>query len=107
MHIAGALRELDTDPEVVEDILRTLPSDDGLVREALADPAKTVKAFEGERWSVFMDKGEPGICPTCGDPLESAAKCPRCDWGVPSPNAMTDGEPIADPTRSVKPAIQS
>jgi hypothetical protein len=109
MHIAGALRELDADPEVVEDILRTLPSDDGLVREALTDPAKTIEAFEGLRWreSVFMDKGEPGICPTCGDPLEPGAKCSRCDWGVPSPNAMTDGEEIVDPTRDMHRGIQS
>lgn len=55
--------------------------------------------------SVFMDK-EPGTCPTCGDPM-AHGKCKRCDWSAAPSNAMTDGEPIADPTKEIKPAIQS
>jgi hypothetical protein len=57
------------------------------------------------REAVFMDK-EPDSCPTCGDPLEHG-KCKRCDWSAAPSNAMTDGEPIADPTKELKPAVQS
>jgi hypothetical protein len=59
-----------------------------------------------KRFSVFMDEGEPGVCPTCGEPLEHG-KCKLCDWATGPSNAMTDGEPIADQTKEVKPAIQS
>lgn len=110
MRIAGALRDLDADPEVVADILERLPSDDGLTRRALADPAGTVESFGIPglwREAVFMDKGEPGVCPTCGDPLQGT-KCKRCDWGVPSPNVMTDADSNpSDVTKELKPAIQS
>lgn len=47
------------------------------------------------------------VCEACGDPLDHG-KCKRCDWGVPSPNAMTDADQNPpDPTRDMKPAIQS
>lgn len=59
----------------------------------------------GWHQAVFMDEA-PDTCPTCGDPL-THGKCKRCDWSAGPSNAMTDGEPIADPTKEVKPAIQS
>lgn len=64
------------------------------------------KDLRDKRYSVFMDEGQPGTCPTCGDVLNHG-KCKRCDWENGPSNAMTDGEPITDQTKEVKPAIQS
>lgn len=63
------------------------------------------ESFGWEVQAVFLDK-EPDQCPTCGDHMEHG-KCKRCDWESGPSNAMTDGEPIADPTKEIKPAIQA
>lgn len=57
------------------------------------------KHLEGQKWAAIP------TCEVCGDPLEGG-KCKRCDWGGWS-NAMGDGDVIMDPTRDVKPGIQS
>lgn len=54
--------------------------------------------------AVFMDKGQPDVCPTCGEPT-THGQCQRCDWGQWS-NAMGPGDNNpSDPTKELKPSI--
>ena len=65
----------------------------------------TFRQPEPEWHQAAFATDDPTRCPTCGDPLEHG-KCQRCDWGGWS-NAMGPNDPIADPTKEVKPAIQA
>lgn len=69
------------------------------------EPCFCTFQYQPEEWhtAAWANEGDPMRCPTCGDPIEHG-KCKRCNWGGWS-NAMGPNDPIADPTKEMKPFV--
>jgi hypothetical protein len=69
------------------------------------EPCFCTFQYQPDEWhtAAYANEGDPMRCPTCGDPIEHG-KCLRCNWGGWS-NAMGPNDPIADPTKEVKPFV--